>query len=398
MSLPWLLCLGWSILFSALYAKLRRINLVVSNAMAFRSVKISEKDMMLSFSLLFISNLILITLWTIFDPLVWKRYQLSPTESIGYCTVASGNPVAFKTILVLLGLLNGGVLIVANVEAYKARKIDTEFGESVYIGLIMLCFLQIVLVGVPLFFLVYDNSLARFFLTSSMVFIMSMAVLLLIFVPKFMIYRKRLVEASTTGGKKRSNVTVSGMKFGNSVSKTTANIFEDAERAVEARISYEDTWNKRIVDLEGVLEEAGIDAKLYLRKANIFNEQNKITPIEFDTRRGSIFDRLRDNSRSISRDSSRNDPDKTVTKRSIRLNSEFFHKEPRHDDPLQGSNSMPPSFQRSQMVASKDPPKIPEESTTTASLLLELPTMHNKMTEPLSEVSDNDNDNASPQV
>lgn len=163
MSIPWLICLGWSILFSALYAKVRRINLVVSHAMAFRSVKISEKDMMLTFSILFTSNLVLIAIWNALDPLVWKRLELSSTESIGFCSVADPSSVTWKVIVALLGFLNGGLLIVANVEAYKARKIDTEYGESVYIGLIMLCFLQIILVGVPLFFIVNKNSMARFF-------------------------------------------------------------------------------------------------------------------------------------------------------------------------------------------------------------------------------------------
>jgi len=275
MSLPWLICLGWSILFSALYAKLRRINLVIGNARAFRAVRISEKDMMVSFSILFTSNLVLIMLWNILDPMVWKRRQISPTESIGFCTLADTSTITWKIIFGILGILNGGVLIVANVEAYKARKIDTEYGESVYIGLIMLFFLQIVLVGVPLFFIVQSNSTARFFLTSSMVFIMSMSVLLLIFIPKYIRNRNRLREGRNNGGSSRSRVSIGGLKI-----NSTSNMFEEAEKSIKARILYEKTWKERISSLQAVLEEAGIDAKLYLKTAEIIDDHNKILPIE----------------------------------------------------------------------------------------------------------------------
>lgn len=263
MSLPWLICLGWSILFSALYAKLRRINLVISNARAFRSVTISEKDMMASFSILFTSNLVLIMLLNILDPIVWKRLQISATESYGVCTMADTSTVTWKIIFGILVFLNGGVLILANVEAYKARKIDTEYGESVYIGLIMLFFLQIVLVGVPLFFIVQSNFIARFFLTSSMVSIMSMSVLLLIFVPKHIRNRKHLREG-TNNDRKRSSM------------------FEEAEVSIQTWILYEKTWKERISSLDAGLEEAGIDAKLFLRNAKIIDDNNEILPIQLN--------------------------------------------------------------------------------------------------------------------
>lgn len=173
-------------------------------------------------------------------------------------------------------------MIVANVEAYKARTIDTEYGESVYIGLIMLFFLQIVLVGVPLFFIVQGNLVARFFLTTSMVFIMSMTVLLLIFVPKFLIYRKSLHE-----GEVGPNIRFSGV---DTVNKRR-NTLDDAEKLVQARKLYEQTWMQRIASLEAVLEEAGIDAKLYLRSANIIGDDNEILPIEDDC--NSVFSSIR---------------------------------------------------------------------------------------------------------
>lgn len=60
-------------------------------------------------------------------------------------------------ILGLLAVLNGLVLIAANLEAYKSRKVSTGYGESTYIGLIMGSMLQVVLVGAPLLIWVNDN-------------------------------------------------------------------------------------------------------------------------------------------------------------------------------------------------------------------------------------------------
>ncbi len=279
MSLPWLICLGWSILFSALFAKLRRINLVVSNAIRFRSVNISEKDMMSSISILFTLNLILITLLNILDPLIWKRVQISPTESIGFCTVEDKSSSTWKVIVVLLGILNGGVLISANVEAFKARKIDSEYGESMYIGLIMLFFLQITLVGVPLLFIVQNNLVARFFLITSIISIMGMSVLFLIFVPKFIVYRKRLAEKASGKSAKRFNtIRVSG-----GVPSTNRDIFEEAQKTIEARQLYEKTWKDRIDSLQAVLEESGVDAKSCLKDAKIIGNNDEIIPIGEDT-------------------------------------------------------------------------------------------------------------------
>jgi len=289
MAMPWLICMGWSILFSALYAKQRRINLVVSNAIAFRSVTISEKDVMGIFLVSVTGNLILMTLWTILDPFEWKRNSISPTENVGFCSVAVREAVSWKVIVTLIGVLNGGLLISANVEAYKARHFDTEYGESVYIGLIMLSFLQVLLVGIPLFFIVHENSIARFFLLSSMIVIMSMSVLCLIFFPKYM--RLREVLNSNRGRESTPRARVIGLHK-NKNGGLKSNVIKKAENAIQGRMLYEEAWKKRIVDLRHFLKEGGIDAEFYLRKAKILNFENNIVPIESNSTNSSLAGRI----------------------------------------------------------------------------------------------------------
>lgn len=282
MAIPWLISMGWSILFAALYAKLRRVNLVVRNALAFRSIKVSEKDVMLPFAILFSCNLILMTAWTLLDPLRWIRMQTSSTESFGACRVEDKGNVGWKVIVSFVAVLNGAALIGANVEAYKARNVDTEFGESSYIGLIMGSYLQVVAVGLPLFFLVNDNPTARFFLTSSMVFLMCISVLLLLFVPKWRTLRKRRqngVGAPTISSTERNEMSrFNSSVISNRQSEDSTNSRANLASSAQHRYN-EAVWTHRLQTLESLLKDAGVDAKPYLREANMLDQQDRVVSI-----------------------------------------------------------------------------------------------------------------------
>ena len=247
MAVPWLVSAGWSILFSALYAKIRRVNLVVHNVTNFKQVKVSERDVMTPFAIIFSANLILLVIWTVIDPLFWERVEVSKTESYGTCS-ADSDSVAWKIMVALLSALNGAALIGANVEAWKARKIDTEYGESSYIGLIMASILQVVLVGVPLTFLVKDNPTARFFVNSSMAFVISMSALSLLFIPKVITVHQN--SRRKKGAIKSNNSQVSH-------SMTEAALMNDLKSKVKT--------------LQNLLQEAGIDGTVFIQQSGLDN-------------------------------------------------------------------------------------------------------------------------------
>lgn len=246
MAVPWLASMGWSILFAALYAKIRRVNLVIRNVMNFKSVKVSERDVMTPFAILFTANLVLLLVWTFVDPLYWERRQINATESYGTCA-ADTDSVGWKIILALLGTLNGAALVGANIEAWKARRIDTEYGESSYIGLIMASMLQVVLVGLPLSFLVQENPTARFFVNSSMAFVVCSSVLLLLFVPKV------VNTLSNPDSKKSASKAVSE---------------EEMSRSNRSNLALDDI-KRKISTLEHLLQEAGINAARYIRESGL---------------------------------------------------------------------------------------------------------------------------------
>jgi hypothetical protein len=197
MSIPWLIATGWAIVFSALFAKIWRVNIVYRNSLKFRRLKVSEWDVLVPFFVMFCLNCLILIIWTVLDPMVWLRYQQSDTESFGTCSVST--KATWKVCLSLLGIINGGALFMANFQAYQARNLQTEYSESKYIGMAMVMILQIIVVGLPLLFLVTQNPLANYFVRVTIVFVICFSILSLIFVPKIVFWWK------SDGSKKSSN-------------------------------------------------------------------------------------------------------------------------------------------------------------------------------------------------
>jgi hypothetical protein len=86
--------------------------------------------------------------------------------------------------LIPLAIVNLSVLVIANWQAYVSRLIESEFSESKYVAMTMASLLQATLSGCPILFVVRDQPGAFYLVLTFMVFIICMAVLLLIFVPK----------------------------------------------------------------------------------------------------------------------------------------------------------------------------------------------------------------------
>ena len=143
---------------------------------------------MLPFVVLFSLNVIFLLVWTLVDPMVWKRESLCGSgdlSSYGYCDLGSGNTSVAMFVCVVV--LNACALVLANYQAYKARSISTEYGESQYVAIIMMSILQIVIIGVPLMFLLVENPSASYFVRVGVIFVICMSTLLLLFVPKILL-------------------------------------------------------------------------------------------------------------------------------------------------------------------------------------------------------------------
>lgn len=65
--------------FAALYAKLKRINLIFHNPNKYKRVKITEKDVMKPYLLLMLLNIITLACWTAMAPLTYQRFDYPGT-------------------------------------------------------------------------------------------------------------------------------------------------------------------------------------------------------------------------------------------------------------------------------------------------------------------------------
>lgn len=172
----------------------------------FQRIKVTEKDVIVPFVVMFSVNVILLLCWTLINPLRWEIVIVNEFNSYGRCN-PEGDGIASIVFMSLILAVNVLALVLANVQAYQARMISDEFSESQYIGLAMFAVLEVFLFTFPISFLVADNPQARYFVYSGIIFVVSMSLLLLVFVPKL----KLLLEAMNTRSPGRRTSFTRGM-------------------------------------------------------------------------------------------------------------------------------------------------------------------------------------------
>eukprot|EP00594_Rhizosolenia_setigera_P014214 CAMPEP_0178967794 /NCGR_PEP_ID=MMETSP0789-20121207/17827_1 /TAXON_ID=3005 /ORGANISM="Rhizosolenia setigera, Strain CCMP 1694" /LENGTH=821 /DNA_ID=CAMNT_0020653513 /DNA_START=43 /DNA_END=2505 /DNA_ORIENTATION=+ len=193
----WTFSIGFCIIFAALYSKAKRINRIMDNARSLKRVRVTAIDVIKPFTVMLLCNVIILIVWTMVNPMVYKRIYDEEdidkfgrvSESYGMCVVEdeSGSSVPYILSLVVVNLV---AMVAANVEVYKGRKIKTEFNEGKQIGVAMISILQALIFGVPVLFIVDAYRTAVFFVSTSIIFIICMATLTVMFIPKFKVVLK----------------------------------------------------------------------------------------------------------------------------------------------------------------------------------------------------------------
>jgi len=146
-------------------------------------------------------NVAILIIWTIRSPLYFERVEVEKDkygrvlESRGSCTSKVWIPY-----MIALGLVNGTAMVLALIQAFHARKIKTEFSESTYIAMAMASIFQALFIGFPVMMLVRSDTTASLFIQTGIVTIISVAILLLIFVPKIRIMRKGITPQTDRRG------------------------------------------------------------------------------------------------------------------------------------------------------------------------------------------------------
>lgn len=275
MAVPWLGSLGFCLVFAALFSKTWRIHRIFSHP-DMRRITLSASDVIAPLFVLTAAHLIVLGVWTKVSPLRWTREETAwdafgrTIESKGHCT----SDDHFPFILVVL-VLDVGALLLASFESYQARHIATEFSESEYIGKSILCMLLVSSVGVPTMIIVSDDPRARYFATTSIIFVLCSAVLLFIFIPKVSVWlADERFDLNHAIGRSRAGSRIDG-------GRST----EDDDLTVQTGVlilrspsyfanSETERLKSRIEELE---QEVGT-----LRESQMANEQSPLTEIEED--------------------------------------------------------------------------------------------------------------------
>lgn len=208
MSIPWLLCTGFTLIFSMLFSKTWRVNQIFRHSQQLKRIVIKERDVILPFTVLMITNIIMLTCWTLLAPLEYVRVDLPGTDewnrviaTAGYCsTTSTTNITPFWAILVFVNVFT---LVIANVQAFQARSIEIEFSEGKYILLVVMIILQAILIGGPVLFMSVGNPQAFFTVGSMLIFVTCVTTLVCIFVPKIKLKRK--MDAKIDGRVKKGH-------------------------------------------------------------------------------------------------------------------------------------------------------------------------------------------------
>jgi len=204
MAALWLLTVGWTITFAVLFIKLFRVNQLMQNARRFRRVQVKAYHVMLPLAFLLSINVFLMLVWTLLDPMYWVRTETGELSSYGICKLGRTQVSAYMFGAVVL--LNFCALVLALIEAFKARNLNDSLSESKYIFFIFGSMLQIGVVGVPLIALVAQDPVASYFVKSALVFVLCMSTLLLIFVPKMRNWQQGYsTRALTTSNRARQS-------------------------------------------------------------------------------------------------------------------------------------------------------------------------------------------------
>lgn len=184
-SLPWLASIGFTLMFSALFSKTWRINQIFHNPFPNARLKILPRDLYLPLVGLLGANIVCLTGWTIWDPVKYVRKAHPGTDewnrtisTYGVCEVQSK---AFGFVLIAINL---SAVIIANWQAYEARHIRSEFSESKYIALCMVCVLQAVLTSFPMLCLTTELPQVHYVVICTTIFICCFSIIVLIFIPK----------------------------------------------------------------------------------------------------------------------------------------------------------------------------------------------------------------------
>ena len=152
-TMPWTLCIGFSVAISALYSKAERINQVMNSGKRIRRVRVNASDVIRPFLILMHVDIGILFAWTLSPfKLSWKRMPMDNYDEFGRSVESFGacrpdDSFWFLVFLVPLVVTNFLVLVRCTIASYKGRHLPSEFSESGYLSGAMITLSEVVGIG-----------------------------------------------------------------------------------------------------------------------------------------------------------------------------------------------------------------------------------------------------------
>ena len=182
----WLVSIGYIIVYGSLFSKLWRVNQVL----AFSRRKIYAKQVAWPSAVLVMLAVIVLSVWTATDSLVWVRTELDEYtgESIGSCESEYMN--IFASILLVILIIP---TLLTLLMAWKTKDVSDEFSEAKWVWILIVVQIEVLLVAVPTIVILQDVSAdGRYLGTVFVLWVLPMSTLVLIMTPKVMAYRRAI--------------------------------------------------------------------------------------------------------------------------------------------------------------------------------------------------------------
>ncbi|KAL7539042.1 hypothetical protein ACHAXR_008995 [Thalassiosira sp. AJA248-18] len=168
---PWLYCVGFSVTFGTLFAKIYRVyKLFRASAQAVR-ISVTKRFTLITIVSITSVDVGICTIWTVVDRPQWTRVVTYADQfgealnSVGFCT--SIHWKAFVSIITSWHLI---LLLVSCHLCYKTRNISSQFVESKSLMLALVSHLQIYMISIPVLIIAgNDPSISVFIRVSNKV-------------------------------------------------------------------------------------------------------------------------------------------------------------------------------------------------------------------------------------
>ena len=203
---PILYSVGWVIQYGSLCSKTLRLSMIVESSTLGRRAKFSVWSSSYAIIVPLVVDAVILTAWTIINPLEYKREETGRNvedgvvvvESVGRCRPSDDDVDVWAFLGPLLA--NHMVLVlITHFLLWKVRNVSNRYQENKYLSMAAIFALEVAIVGVPILIAAQDSVEATFFVITGIVALDNIGVLAFIFIPKVNFQIKGLEEGVTIG-------------------------------------------------------------------------------------------------------------------------------------------------------------------------------------------------------